>query len=106
MDISGESSNSSAIDQLEKSPNDQAPDDNASDPEKLPNLVKIKEKVKEEFDDEAEYLKLDPAGRFQFNYNRVTGLSNNYPEIFVRDQPHTIAPGEGIDNHLILKSFL
>ena len=71
--------------------------DEAGELEKLPKLVK-KEVLKPD-DDEAEYLKLDPAGRFQFNYNRVTGLSNNYPEIYVRDQPHTIAPGEGNKRH-------
>ena len=67
--------------------------------EELPKLIKIKKEVVKADDDEAEYLKLDPAGKFQFNYNRVTGLSNNYPEIYVRDQPHTIAPGEGKKSH-------
>ena len=73
----------------------------AGELEKLPKLVKkVKKEVLKPDDDEAEYLKLDPAGRFQFNYNRVTGLSNNYPEIYVRDRPHIIAPGEGNKKHI------
>ena len=101
VEFSRESAESSEeTDKFEKSPElKEASDEETAELEKLPKLVKLKDKVKEELDDEAEYLKLDPAGRFQFNYNRVTGLSNNYPEIYVRDQPHTIAPGEGKDKH-------
>ena len=74
-------------------------EEEASEHEELPKLVKLKKEMTEAEDDEAEYLKLDPAGKFMFNYNRVTGLSNNYPEIYIRDQPHVIAPGEGNNKH-------
>ena len=108
MDSSSEScDNSAEVDPLEKSPEvDETHGEDDSESEKMPKLVKLKEKVKKELDDEAEYLKLDPAGKFQFNYNRVTGLSNNYPEIYVRDQAHIIAPGEGKDEYKSLRSFI
>ena len=99
LDISPQSSNSSLeSDKLEKSLQpEEAPDEETDGLEEMPKLVKKEEGSTD--DDETEYLKLDPAGRFQFNYNRVTGLSNNYPEIYVRDTPHTIAPGEGNERH-------
>ena len=40
-------------------------------------------------------MKNDASGKFQFNYNRVTAFSNNYPEIDVGDKPLILAPGEG-----------
>ena len=85
--------------QLEETPEEDTSDKEIDEHEELPKLVKLKKEVTEAEDDEAEYLKLDPAGKFMFNYNRVTGLSNNYPEIYVRDQPHIIAPGEGNNKH-------
>jgi len=48
---------------------------------------------------EEEYFrKHDSAAKFQFNYNRVTTLTNDHPEINVQDKafaPLTSAPGEG-----------
>ena len=55
----------------------------------------LKTRMKEAQEDEEEYLRVDASGKFQFNYNRVTAFSNNYPEIHVSDQPLIIAPGEG-----------
>ena len=55
----------------------------------------LKTRMKEAQEDEEEYLRVDASGKFQFNYNRVTAFSNNYPEIHVGDQPLIIAPGEG-----------
>ena len=55
----------------------------------------MKNRMKEALEDEAEYLKHDASGKYQFKYNKVTGLSDNYPEMFASDQPHVIAPGEG-----------
>ena len=49
-------------------------------------------------EEEEYYLKHDSAAKFQFNYNRVTAMSHQYPEINFRDDkidPFNIAPGEG-----------
>ena len=62
---------------------------------KYDNLYNIKRKMKEAQEDEEEYLKNDASGKFQFNYNRVTAFSNNYPEIQFSDEPLILAPGEG-----------
>ena len=70
----------------------------------LPGLYNLKTRMKEALEDEEEYLKLDAVGKFQFKYNKVTALSNNYPEMFASDQPHIIAPGEGrIRFHLLFE---
>ena len=55
----------------------------------------LKTRMKAAQEDEEEYLKVDASGKYQFNYNKVTAFSNNYPEIHVSDQPLIIAPGEG-----------
>ena len=48
--------------------------------------------------EEQEYLTKDPVRKWQFNYNKSTCFSNNYPEISYKDEindAHNIAPGEG-----------
>ena len=72
----------------------------SNDDDKLEKPIKakkynLKTRMMEAEEDEEEYLKVDPSGKYQFNYNRVTAFSNNYPEIHVSDQPLVIAPGEG-----------
>ena len=71
---------------------------NENDEFEIPAKAKkynLKTRMKEAIEDEEEYLKLDAVGKYQFKYNKVTGLSNNYPEMFASDKPHIIAPGEG-----------
>ena len=75
-------------------------DSKSRDVDKLVEPMKAKKynlqtRMKEAQQDEEEYLKVDPSGKFQFNYNRVTAFANNYPEINIGDQPLIIAPGEG-----------
>ena len=101
--ISDSSSGSSSL-RSDSSNNDVDKSNNSvngsEDYDKLENPIKaekynLKTRMKEAQEDEEEYLRVDASGKYQFNYNRVTAFSNNYPEIHVGDQPLIIAPGEG-----------
>ena len=48
--------------------------------------------------EEEHYLKNDSAGKYQFEYNRITAFANDHPELKAKDnstEPLSIAPGEG-----------
>lgn len=48
--------------------------------------------------EELEYITKDPVKKWQFDYNRSTCFSDNYPEINYKDEvnnAHEVAPGEG-----------
>ena len=48
--------------------------------------------------EEEEYQTKDPVQKWQFEYNKFTCYSNNYPEISYKDEindAHNVAPGEG-----------
>ena len=63
-------------------------------PEKSRSEV-IQDEINEREDDEEHYLKNDATGKFMFEYNRTTCLSDDVPEIGIPDRPITISPGEG-----------
>ena len=56
----------------------------------------IHDEIKEREDQEEHYLKNDATGKFMFEYNRTTCMSEDLPEIGIQDTPITISPGEGI----------
>ena len=100
--ISDNSSNSSSssdscnndVDKSKKIVNTSKDKDNLENPNKV-SKHNLKTRMKEAQEDEEEYLRVDASSKFQFNYNKVTAFSNNYPEIHASDQPLVIAPGEG-----------
>ena len=55
----------------------------------------IQDEIIEREDDEEHYLKNDATGKYMFEYNRTTCLSDDVPEIGIPDTPITISPGEG-----------
>ena len=55
----------------------------------------IQDEIIEREDDEEHYLKNDATGKYMFEYNRTTCLSDDVPEIGISDTPITISPGEG-----------
>ena len=72
------SSNSSNDQQMEKS-----------------KAEEIRDEILEREDEEEYFLKHDAVGKFMFNYNKTTAMSNDLPEINAPDAPVIISPGEG-----------
>ena len=70
-------------------------------PEKSRSEV-IQDEIIEREDEEEHYLKNDATGKYMFEYNRTTCLSDDVPEIGIPDTPITISPGEG--KYFILES--
>ena len=56
----------------------------------------IRDEILEREDEEEYFLKNDAVGKFMFNYNRTTAMSNDLPEMNAPDAPVIISPGEGI----------
>ena len=93
---SSSTSDSSKIDEDASKNSDCSVNDDKLKKSTKANKYNLKTRMKEAQEDEDEFLKMDASGKFQFNYNKVTAFSNNYPEIHISDQPLIIAPGEGI----------
>ena len=55
----------------------------------------IRDEILEREDDEEYFLKNDAVGKFMFNYNRTTAMSDDVPEMNAPDAPVIISPGEG-----------
>ena len=62
----------------------------------------IQDEIKEREDQEEHYLKNDATGKFMFEYNRTTCMSEDLPEIGIQDTPITISPGEGKISNFIM----
>ena len=64
----------------------------------------IQDEIVERENEEEHYLKNDATGKYMFEYNRTTCMSEDLPEIGIQDTPITISPGEGkISNFMNLK---
>ena len=48
---------------------------------------KIRDEIIEREDDEEDFLKNDAVGKFMFNYNRTTAMSDDVPEMNAPDAP-------------------
>ena len=55
----------------------------------------IRDEIIEREDEEEYFLKNDAVGKFMFNYNKTTAMSNDLPEMNAPDAPVIISPGEG-----------
>ena len=93
-----------------------AKDNEMEDNEVEDNEVEDNEEEDNEIEKkEAEYQKNDPVKKWQFDYNKSTCFSDNYPEIHYNDESKgrlSVAPGEGKcpssilqENDWDLKSF-
>ena len=92
-DLTNEASNEEKESQTESKKKDNFKDSNLQ-----PELTDDESDNDENDEEEHEYLTKDAVRKFQFDYNKSTCFSNNYPEISYKDErndAHNVAPGEG-----------
>ena len=65
------------------------------DSKKKSRTEEIRDEIIEREDEEEYFLKNDAVGKFMFNYNKTTAMSNDLPEMNAPDAPIIISPGEG-----------
>ena len=84
---------------LEEHQNDEAVievDSTEDEPEAVKMNEEENERENEEENEENEYIAKDSIRKFQFDYDKSIGMSENFPESLVNtDEPHKVAPGEG-----------
>ena len=65
------------------------------DSKKKSRTEEIRDEIIEREDEEEYFLKNDAVGKFMFNYNKTTAMSNDLPEMNAPDASVIISPGEG-----------
>ena len=82
-------------DEVDKS-NISSSSDNNDDSKKVKSKAEeIRDEIIEREDEEEHFLKNDAVGKYMFNYNKTTAMSNDLPEMNAPDAPVIISPGEG-----------
>ena len=81
-------------DEVDKSIISSSDSDNDQNKERS-KAEEVRDEILEREDDEEYFLKNDAVGKFMFNYNKTTAMSNDLPEMEAPDAPVTISPGEG-----------
>ena len=82
------------IDEVDKSNISSSDSDNDQKKDRS-KAEEVRDEILEREDDEEYFLKHDAVGKFMFNYNKTTAMSNDLPEMEAPDAPVTISPGEG-----------